>query len=97
MTQQTGQRGRWQHRARCRGLDLDLFIPEGKVGSEARLANRRAAQYCAHCPVVRQCLELALRAEGSAPAQNRFGVYGGLTPDQRHDLYRRRMGQQAAA
>lgn len=93
----TARSDKWQYRALCRGLDLALFVPDGKVGSEALMAHARAARFCAHCPVMRQCLELALTAEGNAPAQSRFGVYGGLTPDQRHDLYRRRINQQAAA
>lgn len=97
MNGQTNPRGRWQYRARCRGLDLNLFVPDGKVGGEARRAHAWAARFCASCPVTRQCLELALTAEGNAPAQSRFGVYGGLSPDQRHDLYRRRVDQQAAA
>lgn len=89
--------GSWQQQARCRGLDTELFIPDGKVGTNARKQHNWAASFCATCPVTRQCLEMALKAEKSDPAQNRFGVYGGLTPDQRHDLYRKRIDQQAAA
>ena len=42
-----------------------------------------AAALCTGCPVARQCLALALAAEGDVAPRYRFGLYAGTTPAQR--------------
>lgn len=84
----------WQHRARCNGRDLSEFIPEGKLGIAAQRAHKKAVQFCGPCPVKRECLRFALDAEGNAPADSRFGVFGGMTPEQRHEMQLRLTGKQ---
>jgi WhiB family redox-sensing transcriptional regulator len=64
--------------AACRGVDTDVFFPTSEANAEA------AKEICATCPVREQCLEYAL---DTRPPD---GVWGGLTPIERHRLIRRR-------
>jgi WhiB family redox-sensing transcriptional regulator len=79
----------WMRKAKCREVDIDpnVFHPERAPGRTAvRLRAELEAQAVAvcgvgspdECPVWRQCRAYAF-------ARNeRFGVWGGLTEDQRH-------------
>lgn len=69
----------WEARAACR-RDPGMFSDER--------AWRDALKVCRGCPVQRQCLDLALRTEGGAPADHRWGVFGGTTSKQRAKLAR---------
>ncbi|MER5213665.1 WhiB family transcriptional regulator [Streptomyces sp. NPDC002838] len=66
----------WAEDASCRGYDLDLFFTDSKRGIA------QAKQVCAGCPVREECLDEGLRAEDGS----RYGIYGGLTPDERAEL-----------
>lgn len=44
---------------------------------------RDAVAACCSCPLITPCLNAALKAEGTVTAQYRYGVWGGLTPEQR--------------
>ena len=66
----------WADRAACRGYDLSLFF------SEAALNVQEAKAICRGCPVVDECLAETLRAEVTP----RYGICGGLTPDERDAL-----------
>jgi len=68
----------WYDDAACRDADTELFFPV----SDAHAADAKAI--CASCPVREDCLEFAL--ETRSPE----GVWGGLTPIERHRLIRRR-------
>lgn len=62
-------------------------IPDPIVRREAITVAR---QLCAECPVVAKCLEYALTTSQA------FGIWGGLTPSERHRLRaqtRRQLGQ----
>lgn len=76
--------------APCRESDPDLSFPKGsgKLSKEHDLAKRD----CARCPLAlrEECLELAMRNEGSASAALRYGVFGGLDPEARAALARQR-------
>lgn len=76
--------------APCAQSDPDLSFPGGKGKFE--LAYAQAKRDCARCPLQlrEECLELALKTEGNASATSRFGVFGGLDPDERHALSRER-------
>ena len=58
--------------------DTDVFFPVSESQAGA------AKEICAECPVREACLEYALEAR---PPD---GVWGGLTPVERHRLIRRR-------
>lgn len=63
--------------ALCAQADPDAWYPE--TGSSAR----DAQNVCAHCPITTRCLDIAL-------ARNeRDGIWGGTTPNQRRALRRR--------
>ncbi len=68
----------WFADAACRGESTDVFFPSSDAQAQA------AKQICGACPVREECLEFALE---SRPAD---GVWGGLTPIERHRLIRRR-------
>ena len=66
----------WTARALCVGADPKLFFPPGDgPAAEAR-------QMCETCPVRGQCLAYAVTAD------ERFGIWGGLDPHERHSLCR---------
>lgn len=66
----------WQERAACRAYGSGDFF------SDSRIRINQAKRVCSVCPVRRQCLEMALRAEH----QSRYGVFGGLTGAERQQL-----------
>lgn len=66
--------------ARCVEVDPELFFPE--LDSIWRVA--AAKKICAECPVKLECLEYA--------QVNSFkeGIWGGLSPTERHRLMKRK-------
>jgi Transcription factor WhiB len=66
----------WRERAACRGRD-----PTWWFGSPFEQAV--ALRVCASCPVRIECLYAALVEEDGLRAAERFGVRGGMVPDQR--------------
>lgn len=71
----------WRHDAACRGEDPDLFFAIGN-GGPALLQIEDAKAVCQGCDVVDACLLWALdHAE--------FGVYGGMSEDERRALKQR--------
>ncbi|MEN2423045.1 WhiB family transcriptional regulator [Streptomyces rimosus] len=75
-------RGSWRDRAACRTEDPDLFFPAGSTGPwAAQLVD--AKRVCARCPVLHECRRYALEL----PAE--YGVWGGLSEDERRALRRR--------
>lgn len=78
----------WHTDAACRGLDPNIFFPgTGYVGgplAHELAAKRRAIATCKTCPVREPCLE-----EGLKPP-NAFGIWGGLMPEKRKRIRRRR-------
>lgn len=74
----------WQDSSVCAQTDPDAFFIE-KGGSY-----EPARQVCSRCVVKTNCLEKAMTDEGDLSADHRFGMFGGLTPKQRHALYKLR-------
>lgn len=68
----------WWSWGACNGLPLDLFFPQ--QGEDVTGAKR----VCAGCVVRQQCLEYAL-ANGE-----RWGIWGGLSENERRAIRRRR-------
>ena len=66
----------WQQRALCAQTDPDGFFPE-KGGS-----TREAKRTCMSCEVKAECLTYALEND------ERFGVWGGLSENERRRLKR---------
>jgi WhiB family transcriptional regulator, redox-sensing transcriptional regulator len=71
----------WQLSARCRGADPAMFFhPDGERGRSRRQREREAKRLCAECTVVMKCREYSLRF------REPYGVWGGLTEDERLKL-----------
>ena len=66
----------WMKSAICKNEPIEIFF-----GTDHRLA----IQMCKRCPVARDCLDYTLRYESKV--RWRSGTSGGLTPEQRGDLY----------
>ncbi|MFD4741978.1 WhiB family transcriptional regulator [Streptomyces virginiae] len=80
-------RWEWQEEAACRALGTDRFFhPAGERGEERTAREQEAKEVCALCPVRTECLSHALRV------QEPYGVWGGLTEDERRDLGARKAG-----
>lgn len=81
--------GAWKDSAVCLAADPDLFFPA--QGNRAGADDARMV--CRSCPVRLDCLEDALQHEGGRSVQSRHGIYGGLSPKQRYNVYLTRRGR----
>lgn len=83
----------WQERARCDGVDLSEFYGrEGHTGAAIHAdASDVANTWCRPCPVQRECLLYALATE------ERWGLWGGMTPKERDELAARMVRAKASA
>lgn len=74
----------WQLRGRCRTVDPEIFFhPEGERGVTRAARDNAAKAVCAVCPVLRQCAEHALAV------REPYGVWGGMSEDDREAIYTR--------
>lgn len=85
----------WRELAECKGWaekGVDPWFPDhpGEVD-----AYTTARKICAGCPVARQCLEAQMVEERTKPAGQRHGMFAGLKPEERYNLYRRRAREAA--
>ncbi len=77
--------GRWQWQASgaCRDRDTtDFFHPVAERGPARRRRDQAAISVCLRCPVVTECRRYALNA------QEPYGVWGGLSEDDRANILR---------
>ncbi|MFF8264642.1 WhiB family transcriptional regulator [Streptomyces virginiae] len=75
----------WQAEAACRGLgSRKFFHPAGERGEDRAARDQAAKEICARCPVRAECLRHALNT-GEA-----YGVWGGLTTEERRAYAARR-------
>ena len=71
----------WRLRAACRVTDPALFFyAENERGGSRRRRTAAAKDACHHCPVVAECLAWAMSANEA------YGIWGGLTPEERETL-----------
>ncbi len=72
----------WQLDGSCRRENPDVFFhPEGERGPARRDRDSAAKAVCAACPVLAQCREHALQV------REPYGVWGGLTEDDRESFH----------
>src|SRR5215469_12912136 len=75
----------WQLRGLCRGKDSSLFFhPEGERGAARSSREAAAKEICLNCPVQIPCAEHALRV------REPYGVWGGMTEEEREEHHARR-------
>lgn len=73
----------WQVSGSCREADPRLFFhPDGERGPARRKRDAAAVAVCAGCPVIEQCRQHGLTV------REPYGVWGGLTEDDREEIYR---------
>ncbi len=74
----------WQDHAACREADPLLFFhPQNERGSSRIRRDREAKLVCAACPVRMECADYAVRA------REPYGVWGGLSEEDREHIYAR--------
>ncbi|HZG95329.1 MAG TPA: WhiB family transcriptional regulator [Mycobacteriales bacterium] len=75
----------WQLLGLCRGADAStFFLPEGERGPRKARRERAAKEICRQCPVIDHCREFAIAT------REPYGVWGGMTPEEREELIRHR-------
>lgn len=68
----------WQDLASCRHVPVEIFFPPAEQEAD------EAKTICATCQVRQPCLEFAIAAG------ERFGIWGGLTTQERRSLIAKR-------
>jgi len=72
----------WQLLGLCRAENPEVFFhPEGERGPARRNRDAAAKAVCAMCPVLAQCRVHALQV------REPYGVWGGMTEDEREAAY----------
>jgi hypothetical protein len=88
LTQRGKPRDDWQRDAACRDY-ADGYLDPWDAEPGEGVVNATAHQFCARCPVKRQCLLAGLRSD----AMNQgvaFGIWGDTAPKQRRAMVRSR-------
>lgn len=81
----------WQLHGACREHDTEEFFhPQGERGAARRNRIIAAKKICASCPVVAACRTHALAV------REPYGVWGGLSEDDRTAHYNRQKAEEAA-
>lgn len=79
----------WRVYAACRDIGTEAFFSEDDDRSSGNSSEMKLAKrICEGCPVRRECLSTALRYEGDANKSDRHGIWGGLGPTQRANLWK---------
>lgn len=74
----------WQENGACRSVDPTWFFhPQNERGLSRLRRDRQAKAVCASCQVRLECADYAIRA------REPYGVWGGLTEEDREHIYRR--------
>lgn len=74
----------WQERGACREADPTLFFhPQNERGLARQRRDQSAKQVCADCSVRIECADYAIRS------REPYGVWGGLTEEDREQIYER--------
>jgi WhiB family transcriptional regulator, redox-sensing transcriptional regulator len=72
----------WQLLGACRRADPDVFFhPDNERGPRRRNREAAAKAVCHRCPVMVECARHALSV------REPYGVWGGLTEDDREEIY----------
>lgn len=76
----------WKEWASCVEVPAEMFFTE-EGESYGRIEITQVIQsVCGNCPVSGECLDYAMEQEAGFPPHLRHGVYGGMTPMERHRL-----------
>lgn len=74
----------WRSGAACSGLDPELFFSSEDIVNKQERHEREAAakQVCGECAVTQSCLRYAI------DAGEKYGIWGGLNPQERRAVVR---------
>lgn len=87
----------WRDRALC-GDDPDLWYPHPKSSNAIIAAQTaEAKRICRNCPVLKQCRADVQAIEGGTGPNSRWGIRAGMTPQERHNEWRRTHRGEVAA
>lgn len=83
----------WRSRAACKGVDPELFFSSDLVENKQEKDDREATAkaICLQCDSKEECLEYAIKAG------ERYGIWGGLSEQERRTLQRRRNAEARAS
>ncbi len=71
----------WQYDGACREVDPEMFFsPDAERGPRRRNREAAAKALCAVCPVIKECLDHALKV------REPYGVWGGLNINERDSI-----------
>jgi hypothetical protein len=71
-----------EYRTQCQRIGGEMWFPhQGET-----LVAERAKAICRRCRARTACLDLAMRAEETQGQYSRFGIFGGLSGDERKAL-----------
>ncbi len=73
----------------CTGMPSSIWFDDCWEDTPYTVALEHARSFCDQCPARVACLKMAMQAEGEDSVDYRAGIYGGMTPQQRHALYKR--------
>jgi WhiB family transcriptional regulator, redox-sensing transcriptional regulator len=74
----------WQEKGLCRSADPLLFFhPQNERGASRVRREQSAKRVCASCPVRLECADYAIRA------REPYGVWGGLSEEERERILHR--------
>ena len=74
-----GRPGLWVGQALCVGADPELWYDD----QPEHPGYAAAKTICRSCPVTTECLDRALAEEAHLPRSEKYGIRGGLDPDER--------------
>lgn len=81
----------------CASIDPEFWFPDGARRQEHRKQMEQARKICLYqCPLELVCLERAMAAEVGKSKDERHGVYGGKTPEERAALEGKRLAEARA-
>jgi len=73
----------WHLDAACRGPNQSIFFPPVRTErrKDKRLREQRAKEICFDCPVLEDCRDFAFTIK------EQHGIWGGLTENERREIY----------
>ena len=81
LPQPIAEQWEWQYEGACRSMDPEMFFhPDGERGPRREAREKAAKAVCAQCPVLAACRAHALAV------QEPYGIWGGLTEDERIEI-----------
>lgn len=79
----------WRDDAACTSVPTEMFYTDGAPGQCHQREYNMAKQICFGCPVKEDCLAEAMQLERNSSRSDRAGIWGGLGPRERHNMWKK--------